>query len=254
MSIDEQARALLAEVTTPKRRARQRIAEPLRNAEQIEIETPAGKIAAWRLGQGPAVLCVHGWQDDNSLWSPLIQAFADIGVACVAFDLPGHGFSEGDRCAPSVAAAALEKVAAQLGPIDAVVTHSFGGPVTGLALLNGFNVRRVVLIAPPRGRNKGWFRMAEERGIPVGVVHRARELHLADVGHERANFDLAAVASPIETLVIHSIDDDAVEWDDNGQVIAQAWPNAELVLCDGLGHRMVAQDRGVIERIVDFVA
>lgn len=254
MSLDEQARALLSEALTPKRRARQRLAEPLRNARNFEVEISTGKIAAWRLGEGPAVLLVHGWQDDNSLWSPLIQSLADMGIASVAFDLPGHGFSGGGYCTPVDAAAAIETVARELGPIDAIVTHSFGGPAAGVALMNGFNVRRAVLIAAPRGRNKGWFKMAEERGIPVEVVHRARELYAADVGHERANFDLAAVASPVETLVIHSLDDDAVEWDDNGKAIAEGWPNAELVLCDGLGHRMIAQDRGVIERIVSFVA
>ena len=251
MSLDEQARALLTEVMTPKRRARQRLAEPLRHAENFEIETPAGKIAAWRLGEGPAVLLVHGWQDDNSLWSPLIQALADIGIASVAFDLPGHGFSQGDQCTPARAAAAMETIAGQLGPIDAVVTHSFGGPVTGFALMNGFNARRIVLIASPRGRNKRWFDFAEERGISEEVVHRARELYAADAGL-RATFDLAAVAHPAETLVIHSMDDDAVEWE-NGKAIADTWPNAELVLCDGLGHRMVAQDRGIIERVVSFV-
>jgi pimeloyl-ACP methyl ester carboxylesterase len=254
VSLDEQARALLTEALTPRRRARQRLAEPLRNARDVEIETPAGKIAAWRLGEGPAVLLVHGWQDDNSLWSPLIQSLADTGIASVAFDLPGHGYSQGDVCTPTGAAAAIEAVARELGPIDAIVTHSFGGPAAGVALMNGFSVRRAVLIAAPRGRNKGWFNFAEERGIPVGVVHRARELYAADVGPARANFDLAAVASPVETLVIHSMDDDAVEWDDNGKVIADCWPNAELVLCDGLGHRMLAQDRGVIERVVSFVA
>lgn len=253
MNLDEQARALLTEALTPRRRARPRLAEPLRNAQDVDIETPAGKVAAWRLGEGPAVLLVHGWQDDNALWSPLIQSLADIGVASVAFDLPGHGFSQGGYCTPAAAAAAIEAVARELGPIDAIVTHSFGGPAAGVAFMNGFHVRRAVLMAAPRGRNKGWFKMAEERGIPVEVVHRARELYAADVGPERANFDLAAVASPIESLVIHSMDDDAVEWDDNAQGIAQQWPNAELVLCDGLGHRMVAQDRSVIERIVSFV-
>lgn len=252
MSIDDQARALLNEVMTPKRRARQRLAEPLRAAQQVEIETPAGTIAAWRLGEGPAALLVHGWQDDNALWSPLIQALADIGVATVAFDLPGHGFSGGEHCTPSGAAAALEAVAAQLGPIDAVVTHSFGGPVTGFALLNGFAPRRIVLIAPPRGRNKRWFDFAEERGISEEVVHRARELYATEAGL-RASFDLAEIASPIETLVLHSMDDDAVGWE-NGEAIAQRWPNAALVLCDGLGHRMIAQDRSVIEQIVGFVA
>jgi pimeloyl-ACP methyl ester carboxylesterase len=89
--------------------------------------------------------------------------------------------------------------------------------------------------------------------VPSDVIERARALYVADVGAERAAFDLAALAPDVETLVIHSADDDAVEWE-NGKAIAEAWPNAEFVLCDGLGHRMVAQDRGVIERVVDFVA
>jgi len=195
---------------------------------------------------------VHGWQDDNSLWSPLIQSLADIGVASVAFDLPGHGFSSGEVCPPVGAAAVLQAVARELGPIDAVVTHSFGGPVTGFALMNGFSARRIVLIAAPRGRNKRWFDFAEERGISADVVHRARELYAIDAGLH-ADFDLAAVAPATETLILHSMDDDAVEWE-NGQAIADGWPSAELVLCDGLGHRMIAQDRGVIERVVQFVA
>lgn len=253
MSVDDEARALLAEVLTPRRRARVRLAEPLRAAEETTVQTPGGAVRAWRLGEGPAVLCVHGWQDDNALWSPLIQALTERGVAVVAFDLPGHGFSEGSQCTPLAAAAAIEAVAAALGPIDAVVTHSFGGPATGLAFANGWGVRRAVVIAAPRGRNQRWFASAEERGVPSDVIERARALYLADVGAERAAFDLAALAPDVETLVIHSADDDAVEWE-NGKAIAEAWPNAEFVLCDGLGHRMVAQDRGVIERIVDFVA
>lgn len=253
MSIDDEARAVLTEALTPKRRARQRLAEPLRAAEQRDIVTPQGRVAAWRLGEGPAVLFVHGWQDDNSLWSPLIQALADIGVASVAFDLPGHGFSEGNSCTPSAAAAAIEAVAKELGPIDAIVTHSFGGPAMGFALMHGFTARRIVLIAPPRGRNRRWFEAAEERGVSAAVIQRAREIYAAEVGPALASFDLAALAPEIETLVIHSADDDAVEWD-NGQAIADAWPKAELILCDGLGHRMVAQDRGIIERIVSFVA
>lgn len=252
MSLDEQARALLTEVMTPKRRARPRLAEPLRNAQDFEIETPDGGIAAWRHGEGPAVLLVHGWQDDNSLWSPLVSALADNGVASVAFDLPGHGFSTGAACSPLAAAQAIAAVARELGPIDAIVTHSFGGPALGLATLNGLTARRMVLIAAPRGRNKRWLKVAQEHGISEEVVTRARELYAADVGPERAAFDLAAIAHRAQTLVIHSMDDDAVEWQ-NGEAIAQTWPHADLALFDGLGHRMIAQDRNVIEHIVRFV-
>ena len=88
--------------------------------------------------------------------------------------------------------------------------------------------------------------------MAADVVHRARELNAA-AGGIATTFDLAAVAHAGETLLLHSMDDDAVEWD-NSKAIAEQWPNAELVLCDGLGHRMIAQDRSVIERVVEFVA
>lgn len=256
MSLDDQARALLESVMTPRRRARPRMAQAFQAAQDFEIETPQGAVAAWRLGEGPAVLCVHGWQDDSALWSPLASALAEIGVAVVAFDMPGHGFSQGDRCTPAGGAAAIRAVADKLGPIDAVVGHSFGCPATAIAMTQGFNVRRAVLIGAPRGRNLRWFRVAQEQGIGDDVVERARELYAEEVGEQLSRFDLADVAKSFtaEALVIHSLDDDAVEWDDNGQVIADAWPGAELMLCDGLGHRMVAQDRDVIARIVQFVA
>src|SRR5262249_31219293 len=156
------ARQLLSTVMVPRRRARPRIAEPFRDAQDFQVETPKGKLAAWRLGVGPAVLLAHGWEDGNALWGPLAAALNEMGVAVVEFDLPAHRFSAGDGCSPFFAADAINAVAAQRGPIDAVVTHSFGGPATGIALSRGFDVRRVVLIAPPRGRNRRWFKVAEE--------------------------------------------------------------------------------------------
>jgi pimeloyl-ACP methyl ester carboxylesterase len=254
VSLDDDARQLLAEVMTPRRRARPRIAEPLRAADDFEVATPSGSVAAWRLGAGPAVLCVHGWEDDNALWGPLIGALAEIGVASIALDLPGHGFSAGSSCTPPMAGEAIAAVAAELGPVDAVVTHSFGGPAAGIALARGLNARRVVLIAPPRGRNRRWFRVAEERGIAIEVVERAREIHAEQAG-EAARFDFAELAPSLKTeaLILHSADDEQVEWD-QGRAIADAWPGANFVLCDGLGHRLIAQDRDVIGRIVEFVA
>lgn len=251
MSLDDEARELLATVMVPRRRARPRVAEAFRDAEAVQVETPNGKIAAWRLGAGPAVLCVHGWEDDNALWGPLATALSHLGVAVVGFDLPAHGFSEGDACSPFIAADAIKAVAAQTGPIDAVVTHSFGGPAAGIALSRGFDVRRVVLIAPPRGRNRRWFKVAEERGISADVVKRARELYAAENGP----FDFVEAASALKpgALIMHSADDEQVDWE-QGRSLADAWPGAEFVLCDGLGHRLIAQDASVIQRIVEFVA
>jgi pimeloyl-ACP methyl ester carboxylesterase len=250
VSLDDEARQLLSEVVRPRRRARPRIAEPFRDAEHFQVETPRGKLAAWRLGAGPAVLCVHGWEDDNALWGPLAGALSHMGVATAAFDLPGHGFSEGEACGPFIAGEAVAAVAAKLGPIDAVVTHSFGGPATAIALSQGLDVGRVVLISPPLGRNRRWSKYAADQGISPEIVKRAREIYAAESG----NFEFLDIAPQLKAkaLIIHSADDEQVDWE-QGRAIADAWPGAEFSLCDGLGHRLIAQDASVIDRVVSFV-
>src|SRR6185312_11558603 len=80
---------LQAMLAPPRRRKVARIAEPLRQIEMHEIEGPQGRIAAWRLGDGPAALLVHGFEDDNALWTPLLDALASHDRATIVLDLPG---------------------------------------------------------------------------------------------------------------------------------------------------------------------
>ncbi|MDB5432453.1 MAG: hypothetical protein JWP35_3569 [Caulobacter sp.] len=74
------------------------------------------EVAAWRIGAGPAVLLVHGWDDDHRLWEPLIDQLTALGRAVIAVDLPGHGFSTATQCSYPYAARALLAVAAALEP------------------------------------------------------------------------------------------------------------------------------------------
>ena len=52
--------------------------------------------------------------------------------------------------------------------------------------------------------------------------------------------------------MIHSMDDEACPVS-SSQALASLWPGAELVLVDGLGHRLVAQDDAVLARALEFV-
>src|SRR5215203_5335013 len=124
--LESQARALLEAWGTPRRRARPRVSRALADAVEHEIALPSGAVAAWRLGRGPAVMLVHGWEDDNALWGPLADSFGREGRPVVALDLPGHGFSHATDASPRGAAKAVRETAAALGPIEAVVGHSYG--------------------------------------------------------------------------------------------------------------------------------
>lgn len=249
MSVEE----FMTFVLTPRRRARPRLAEAFRAAEDFDVAGPSGIISAWRLGEGPAILCVHGWEDDHALWGPFIDLCAQVGRAVVALDLPGHGFSEGEICPAPDAATAIRAVYDALGPIDALVAHSFGGPSSVLAMMQGLDVARAAFIACPLGRMRRWSRIGHEIGASEEVIAAARALYEQRYG-AFAVFDVARAAPAMraKALFTHSLDDEQVDFE-NAQEAAAAWPNSELMPVDGLGHRLIAQDAAVMQRVLMFL-
>jgi pimeloyl-ACP methyl ester carboxylesterase len=252
---DEEAERLLERMTRARRRAKPRLGEAFYDADDRRIETEYGAVQAWSLGVGPAVLMVHGWEDDHALWSPLADEFANIGRAVVAFDLPGHGFSEAEEASWFSASAAIERIAAEMGPIEAIVAHSFGCIASIVALANGLDVARIVLIASPlpglEGRGR---RYAEGVEFSEETFARAAKLYEERTGRKYGGFDVEAAAKTmkIDALIAHSLDDEQCP-PENAQRLADAWPGAELMMTDGLGHRLIAQDSAVMGRIVDFI-
>ena len=239
----------------PKRRARPRLAEPLHEAEDREIDTPAGPVMAWRLGSGPAALLVHGWEDDNALWGRMIERLLMNRRAVVVLDLPGHGWSQAELEGPDAAAEAVRAVADAFGPIEAVIGHSFGCVVLAQAMAQGLGATHAVLIASPiPGSRTRWLEREEERGAPATVVARAIELHTARQAAAGPAFDIKAAAGAMtaEALFIYSMDDTQTP-PQNGRILADAWPGAQLMLTDGLGHRLVAQDEETTARAADFI-
>jgi pimeloyl-ACP methyl ester carboxylesterase len=259
--LDAQALALLEESARPKRRVRPRLARKLADAQDLQVDTPNGPVMAWRLGAGPASLLIHGWEDDNALWSPLIDVCAAIGRAVVVFDLPGHGYSPSEAFSVEAAGLAAAAVAQALGPIDSVVGHSFGCQASLYALAHGLDVPKAVLIASPVPRTKGdrsldaWVNRLVSRGADPAVATRAAELMVARA--ETTPDPRLALESEIpgltaQALILHSMDDEQCPVA-NSQKMHDLWPGSDLVLVDDLGHRLIAQDDVVLERIIAFV-
>ena len=70
---DDAVQEFLRAYAVPKRLRDARVSDRLSAVEPTVVPTRWGDLMAWRLGAGPAILVVHGWEDDNSLWSPLID-------------------------------------------------------------------------------------------------------------------------------------------------------------------------------------
>ncbi|HEX5658747.1 MAG TPA: alpha/beta hydrolase [Polyangiales bacterium] len=107
-------------------------------------------IAYDRVGEGPALLLVHGIGDERSVWAELIGLLREQ-FSCIAMDLRGHG--ESDRhvdCEPLGLArdvhAVLEREDVR-API--LLGHSLGGFVVTIAASERADVRAVLNVDQP---------------------------------------------------------------------------------------------------------
>lgn len=265
---DARVAAVIDRASIPGRHREPQLATELAAAERVDVATPHGVVAAWRVGDGPAVLLVHGWRDSARLWDPLMAALRKRRRAFVALDLPGHGFSEGERCLTAEVPDAVLAVAAALGPVDAAVAHSFASNGTALAVGEGASVERLVLIAPPLSyRTPGdaagdatdaghqrWRRIATELGFDPAVGDRALDTYLASLGPSRRGWDLARGLGELSTdvLLLASVDDERFDVA-SARALAAHLPRGALIELSGLDHRASARDPAAVDAIVHLL-
>lgn len=205
-------------------------------------------------GGGPTVLLVHGWNGTAGDLASFIGPLRDAGRRVVAIDLPGHGRSSGKRINLPAAVAAVEASLRREPSVEAVIAHSFGVPATVLAAAKGAPLPRVVLVAGPVSMEAYLRRFEQVLALAPAsrAAMRARIRRVLDAGGLET-MELASVAPRLtgQALVVHDHGDREVPFL-SAQAIHRAWPGAELLATEGLGHRRVLSDGAVVQRAVRF--
>ena len=164
------------------------LATRLEAGTPLSVPFPCGSVAAHlfeplpRAGIGtPAcVILLHGWTGQAAVMAAFVKPLLEAGLRVVAFDLPAHGDSTGATLDLPTGVASLAAVARAVGPIEAIVAHSFGGSIALAALAGTLPAqprvvaKRLVLIAPPL-LDAGGRRL-------VRSPHRARPARSASAG------------------------------------------------------------------------
>lgn len=205
-------------------------------------------------GAGPAVLLVHGWGGRARSFDGFVGPVVAAGFRAVTVDLPAHGASDGRRTNLIASAGAVLQVGRAAGPLAGIVTHSFGGPVTGLAWRHGLRADRVVMLAPPLSIRALSVPVGDWLGLPRAVSEGmvdgfARRL---GVTWDELRTDRLAAALDAPLLVVHDEDDRVVPWS-HGAAVARAAPRGTLRTTSGLGHRDVLVDPSVQTDAVAFL-
>jgi pimeloyl-ACP methyl ester carboxylesterase len=213
------------------------------------------RVAAWRWGSGPAVLLVHGWEGRGSQLGAVVEPLVAAGLSVVAFDAPGHGDSPGSRLYLTDHADVIASVASEIGPLHATISHSFGSAAMLLAYARGgIDAPCNVAIAPNVLIDDAIARFAkyvtlddhERRALEAGLAEHS------GLGLDALTLEALTSGRDARMLVFHDREDTEVSVR-HGDRLSSVWPNARLVITDGLGHRRILRDPAVIAETVTFV-
>ena len=227
-------------------------------------EMPDGNpVAGWSFGRAgdPAVLLVHGWEDDHLSWLPLIDRLLARGYRVVTLDLPGHGRSPATLTSIPVLAAgvaAIGREAAAIGaaPFHATIAHSLGGTATVLAAAEmGLQTGRLALLAPPNHPRLFAAAMMRMLKLDEGQTRAVFAAIERLVGRSMDSLYLPPLLRRLGMpgLILHSRDDRLVPLQ-HSRENAAAWTTAQFRMVDGLGHRRLLTDDGVHSMLLHFLA
>ncbi len=219
------------------------------------------KIATYIWGRSmptakPTILLVHGWSGRGTQLGAFVEPLLDAGYRVLSFDAPAHGKSSGKQTTIYEITDVILALQQHYGEFDAVITHSFGGPCTALAVQKGLRIEHFVAICPP----------ATIAGL---VTKFASALHLTDRTSARLiqrieksfgkhiwqELAMTEIVEDIDVpgFVIHDTQDVDIPWEE-GQAVACAWNNAPFKITNGLGHRRILRDADVITSAIDFIS
>ena len=221
----------------------------------VRLTAGGRTLAGFKAGRGPKVLLVHGWSDRGASLGAFVGPFVDRGFSVVGVDLPGHGDSPGGRTNAFEMAEAIVEIDRELGGVDAIVAHSIGAFATILAMATGLDPRAVSLISPLVRADSAVDRFVQQLRLPR-PAGKALRAHIEDrfgAGvWEELSADLVARGLETPALIVHDQDDPETSWSESS-LLAEAWPRAQLVTTERLGHYRIARDPHVVAGIADFI-
>lgn len=205
----------------------------------------------------PVALLVHGWGGHARQMLPLAEALAQHGMRPVLLEMPAHGRSAGRTSSlPQFARAvdyAIGRLQQEGHTIGLLAAHSLGASAAAFAASRGLAVGKLVLVAPPASPRAYTHYFAKVFGLAEATRSAMQKRIEAREGVLMRQFEPASVAPRIRvpTLVVHDRGDGINAFSD-GQAYAHAIQGAQLLATEGLGHRKVLQDPGVITKVVMF--
>lgn len=244
--------------TTPMRSSRQRAEQADSGDARIQRVAVGGQAIttyAWgEVGTAPTVLLSHGWSSFGLRFLPWVPMLREQGYAVLAFDQPGHGRNDPARITLPGFADTVVGIGRHFGPFAAAIGHSLGGAAIAVALREGLQAGRAVLIAPAADGAAASRRFASAIALPEDLRFAMQRKLEHQTGRSMDALAIHRVAPHLAqpALIVHDLADAEVPWEE-GERYARFWPDARLLSVQGLGHHRIVNDASVLAAARQFL-
>ncbi len=208
----------------------------------------------WGQPEGKKVLLVHGWSGRGTQFHKIIEALVDKGFYVAAIDAPGHGEHSQKKTSMLEFVDAIEVSQAKFGPFDYAIGHSLGGMAIFNTLKTNLFVSKIVIIGTPDNIPHVVHDFCEKvhasPRVATRIINTIQQQLVMKI--EEGSTDYLAHKFNPEGIIIHDENDQDVGIE-NAIELAKKWPNANLIVTKGLGHRKVLMDQNVIDSILGFL-
>ncbi|RYF87583.1 MAG: alpha/beta hydrolase [Chitinophagaceae bacterium] len=245
---------------TPLMRYKGKEAEVFLKGEKLQFNLNGLQVKGYRCNgpQTKKVLLLHGFSSTCHKFDKYALSLIEKGYEVLAFDAPAHGSSEGNTVNAVDYSNMIKKVAELYGPIDAFVSHSFGGIAVSLALeeISHGPETKVVLIAPATETSTaidGAFAML---GITSNRIRESMEEVIFKISGKKADwFSVRRALKNIQASVlwVHDEDDLITPLADAIKAKEDQLPHVQFHITKGLGHQKIYRDAGVKAKILQFL-
>lgn len=188
----------------------------------------------------------------------LATAIAGAGFTAVAMDFTAHGFAGGKRVTFRDMSEEVFNLSKQLeeqyGEIYAMVGHSAGGVMAMGARHFGFSASRYAVLGSPVAPYPALKAIKRFMKASPKTLAVCQDMYAANMGVTWKEMESGIAFEPEEKPLLAIFDEDDTEAVvAQGQLIHSIWPESELHITKGLGHRKLMWAPEVIECVVSYL-
>lgn len=206
----------------------------------LKVNQVEAAVYNWH-GTGKNVLLAHGWDSYSGRWYELGRRLLAAGCNVFAIDAPGHGRTRSGTFSVAHYAELIAAFASQIKPY-LIVGHSAGGMSSiyyHKAYPEAYSPQKLALLGTPAHLTDFIDSFRKTIGLRPEVIDALEKDFIRRWKNPFSYYSMANFAKELNIpgLIVHDKHDDVAP-SDSAYQIAKNWPQAELYMTEGMGHKL----------------